>query len=385
LSLNQSTSGKIGYFAPLPPARTGVAEYAAALLPGLRAQGLQVEINGAAGLPLYQIGNNKLHAEIYDRALRQPGVVILHDALLHHFLLGHLNGPQYIDEYAYNYGEWMREAAGRLWVRRGDASTDPRFFERPLLRRLCQSQRAIIVHNSAAAAAVRAHAPHVPVEIIPHLFAPPREHFYREIDEYRQRVLQAGPERAQHCVFAVMGHLRPTKRLDVVLDAFIALRQRGLPATLVIQGELLDKTYERALATRLAHPGVIRLGYLDEAEWWMLAHAIDVAINLRWPLAGESSGIATRLMGIGRPVLLTRSQETEALPEVSCIKIDPGQPERLQVESFLVWLSENVEARRSIGRHAALHIAQHHNLENVSAQIATLLRSLDCGLTSDPH
>lgn len=370
----------IGYFAPLPPAHSGVAAYAASLLEGLQALGSSPTINGESGLALYQIGNNGLHANIYRRALQVPGVLILHDAVLQHLLLGLLNREEYIEEYVYNYGEWMRQAAERLWIRRGHAATEPKFFERGMLRRLCESQLAIIVHNAAAAAAVRAHAPNARIEIIPHLFAPPRIHYYKEIDDYRLEVLGVGPDRSQSCVFAVLGHLRPTKRLDVVLDAFIALYERGLKARLLIQGEFLDSAFERSLSARLAHPGVVRLGYLSEDEWWLMAHAIDVAVNLRWPLAGESSGIATRLMGIGRPVMLTRSLETEDLPEVSCIKVDPGPAERLQVETFLAWLCENPDARRSIGRHAAIHTQEHHNLEHVSAQIAAVLRGTAAGV-----
>ena len=39
---------------------------------------------------LYHVGNNALHREIYQRALTNPGVVVLHDAVLQHLLLGML-------------------------------------------------------------------------------------------------------------------------------------------------------------------------------------------------------------------------------------------------------------------------------------------------------
>jgi hypothetical protein len=41
---------------------------------------------------------------------------------------------------------------------------------------------------------------------------------------------------------------------------------------------------------------------------------VDACINLRYPAAGETSGIAIRLMGIGKPVLLTDG-EVLAFPE----------------------------------------------------------------------
>ena len=60
-------------------------------------------------------------------------------------------------------------------------------------------------------------------------------------------------------------------------------------------------------------PGVIRRPYLPESEFWLAAAAVDACINLRYPAAGETSGIAIRLMGIGKPVLVTDSPEMRAV------------------------------------------------------------------------
>ena len=93
-----------GFFSPLPPARTGVADYAGALLAELRRHG-RVEVAPArSDAALYHLGNNGLHAEVYRRAMERPGVVVLHDAVLNHFYLGQLNEAQYVDEFVYNYG-----------------------------------------------------------------------------------------------------------------------------------------------------------------------------------------------------------------------------------------------------------------------------------------
>ena len=110
----------VGFYSPLPPARTGVADYSAALVLALRAR-VEVETNPASprGVPLYHMGNNRLHAAIYRRALDHPGVVVLHDAVLHHFFLGALEEQAYVEEFTYNYGAWHRELALRLWRERG--------------------------------------------------------------------------------------------------------------------------------------------------------------------------------------------------------------------------------------------------------------------------
>ncbi len=352
---------KLGYFAPMPPAATGVAQYAAVLLGQLEKR---FEIVADADANLYQVGNNGLHWEIYERAIAKPGVVLLHDACLHHLLLGKLTREQYIEEFVYNYGGWFRQRAGRYWGGRGMSGADTRYFERPMLKRLCEGARLVVVHNRAAEAAVLSHAPGVKVAVLPHLFEAPRDHYYREVDEYREQVL--GVPRTE-CLFAVLGHLRESKRVDAVLRAFEALRGQGLLVRLLVQGDFVGPDLERALGDRLKAEWIVRRGYLSEAEWWMQAHALDVGINLRWPLAGESSGIATRLMGIGKPVIVTRSLETADLPEVACVKVDPGLAEQEELERFVAWLAINVEARRAVGRHAAIHTQQWHGVERVGA------------------
>ena len=350
----------LGYYAPMPPAATGVAQYADALLRHLKP--------GLTG-NLYQIGNNGLHWEIYQRALREPGVVLLHDACLHHLLLGQLSRDEYVAEFVYNYGEWFRQTAERYWEARGGSAADTRYFERPMLRRIAESARLTIVHNAAAKAQVEAHAPGARVEIVPHLFEAPRDHYYREIDEYRQQVL--GVER-DVCLFAVLGYLRESKRLDTILTVFESLKKQGLAVRLLVQGSFAGTELERAMENRIE----LRRPYLEEAEWWMQAHAIDVGINLRWPLAGESSGIATRLMGIGKPVVMTRSRETEDIPEAAAIKVDPGLAEREQLEHYVAWLALNAEGRRAVGRHAAIHTKQFHRVELAAQRIGELLEEV---------
>ena len=96
---------KVGFFSPLPPAPTGVADYSATLLPLLRSCGAVEIAPEECDVALYHVGNNALHRDIYQRALAHPGVVVLHDAVLQHLLLGMLDSNEYVEEFVYNYGE----------------------------------------------------------------------------------------------------------------------------------------------------------------------------------------------------------------------------------------------------------------------------------------
>jgi len=112
----------IVFLTPLPPTRTGVAHYASMLIPALRRH---VDLTVATSndqLPatnderIYHLGNNAHHAWIYEEAMRMPGVVVLHDVILHHLIVemtlarGDVEG--YVDALRANHGE-----AGAAWAR----------------------------------------------------------------------------------------------------------------------------------------------------------------------------------------------------------------------------------------------------------------------------
>ena len=100
---------RLDLVSPLPPVRSGIADYSLDLLPHLasiadvrliRLPGQPVAPEIAAAwpladaadlspgrLPLYQMGNNRHHEGVQDLAMRHPGVLTLHDVVLHHLLL----------------------------------------------------------------------------------------------------------------------------------------------------------------------------------------------------------------------------------------------------------------------------------------------------------
>lgn len=102
---------RLAYFSPLPPSPSGIADYSAELLPHLAeladitlfsdqpqagSLGLPSYPTGdyparrhAFDLPLYQMGNSDRHEAMFEMMMRFPGVVVLHDYFLHHFIHYH--------------------------------------------------------------------------------------------------------------------------------------------------------------------------------------------------------------------------------------------------------------------------------------------------------
>ncbi len=358
----------IGYHAPLPPARTGVADYAAGLLNAL-APRAAIAVNAPGGVDLYQLGNNQLHRAIYERALARPGVVVLHDAVLQHFFLGWLDERAYVAEFVFNYGTWTEDLARDLYRSRGRSAQDPRYFDYPMLKRIAERSRAVVVHNPAAAAMVRAHAPEAAIVEIPHLFTAPPAPSAAEADRYRQRLGVASGA----ALFGVFGHLRESKRLVPLLRAFARVRSYEPRAALLVAGSFASEDLARAARPMLAQPGVFQTGYLSESEFWLAASAVDVCVNLRRPSAGETSGIAIRLMGRGRPVIVTAGDETARYPADACVRVDAGPAEEEMLAAFLLWLARDPCASREIGRRAGAHIARDHAPGRVAERFLEVL------------
>jgi glycosyltransferase involved in cell wall biosynthesis len=356
----------IGFHSPMPPARTGVADYSAALVAALRRRYARVEVNPAGGCDaeVYSLGNNPLHRDIYRRSLQRPGVAILHDAVLHHFFLGYNDERTYVDELVYNCGEWHRGTARSLWRDRAHSGHDPAYFRHPMLARVGDTARAIVVHNPAAAEMARRRAP---VVEIPHLFEPPPPVDAVKVIETRQPW--------GRFVFGVFGYLRESKRVHEVCRAFARVRAARYDVGLVIAGEWVSADLARSMDPLLRQPGVVRVPHLSEAEFWTHAHAVDCCINLRYPTAGETSGIGVRLMGIGKPVMFTAGREIARIPETARIAIEPGQAEHDHLVASMLWLADNPEHARRIGRQAAAHIAEHHDPDSVARSLVAVAQA----------
>jgi len=352
----------LGWFAPPPGAKSGVADYASALGAALQPD-FPLCRDADGDVNVYQIGNNELHRDIYAQALRRPGVAVIHDAVLQHFFLGSLPREAYIEEFVHNYGEWQRGQAEALWANRGRSAAGEEYFRYPMLRRIAERSLAVVVHNPVAAAMVRAHAPAAEVVEIPHFYAAPTELAgAQDVLAWRE----ARGLRWDTCLFGVFGYLRESKRVRAVHRA---MRELGdLPVALLLQGEPVPG--QAPLPTE----GVIRVGYASERDFWLMAAAVDVCVNLRWPSAGETSGIQVRLMGLGKPCIVTAGGEVSRLPAGSCFPVDPGAHEGETLAAAMRWLAGDPVRRREMGRLAATHTAREHGLARVVDAYAALFR-----------
>ena len=157
---------RIDYYSPLPPERSGVADYSALLLPALRAR-LDVTARGrrqrrrepGGDLALYHVGNDvQHHGWIVDALRRRSGVVVLHEIGIHELVAGLTVGrgdtAAYLDAVERDGG---REA--RLLAQASRSGLPPlwdtRPLECPLAEFVLDHALGVVVHSRFAAEVLR--------------------------------------------------------------------------------------------------------------------------------------------------------------------------------------------------------------------------------------
>jgi glycosyltransferase involved in cell wall biosynthesis len=389
---------RIAYFSPLPPQASGIADYSAELLPSLGEQceielivedGVRPEgplasrfpVHGHRALPrllekgrfdavLYQLGNNRdYHASIYRTLLEHPGVVVLHEFVLHHLVrdLTLFSGdPQgYVGEMAYAYGR-TGEAMARRCLETG-VPLDP--WSYPLFERIVDASLGIIVHNRFTRDRVLASRPLARIATIPHhlsLGDVPDV----SVDEARAALGIAPGTFA----VATFGFLTASKRPEVLLLAFARLRREVPGARLLIVGEVSPHYDFARVFTPDLQEGVTVTGRLDLDRFLLYMRAVDVAVNLRHPTAGETSGTVIRLLAMGKPLIVNNTGAFAEIPDDCCAKVDLDETEEELLFSYLRLLASDEALRRRMGENARRHMEVHHSLAGSARAYADFLR-----------
>jgi glycosyltransferase involved in cell wall biosynthesis len=384
-----NSSVALDLLSPLPPVRSGIADYTLDLLPHLirRADVRLVAIpgqevsdevrerfrpvpyddtfGGDGRLPLYQMGNNLYHREVAQVALERPGVLTLHDLVLHHLASEITLGVRDFDAYSRRLSAdhgWVGQAAARprLW----GAQVEAMLFELPAHRRLLRAQRGILVHNRWAADRLLEAEPELRVEVVSMgIPLPPRA------DEAAGREVRRRygiPEDAP--VIGSFGFQTPIKRTDRVVRA---LTRPGLEDVhLLVVGQSPPDSSLGELAAELGVADrVTETGFVPFDEMTAAIAASDLASNLRYPTAGETSASLLRVLAVGRPVIVSDHAQFAELPDAVAVKVALGDGEEEALAARIAELLASPGRLREMGRAAREHIARNHRPEDAAAHV----------------
>ena len=382
---------RLDYVSPLPPVRSGISDYSADLLPHLeplcnlrvvalpgqevadeiaeRWQPVAATACGEDGrLPLYQMGNNSHHEGVLELALERPGVLTLHDMVLHHLLveatIAH-GRNEHMDAYrewlARDHG-WVGDEAGaaRYWTELGEAAMFSLAGHRTLLRR----QRGVLVHNRWAADRVVEQCGELAIGVVPMGVPLPLRPDPAARAAFRER-LGVGSEMP---LLGSFGFQTPIKRTGVAVRALA--RPELAAAHLVVAGEvsrILDLEAEAAAAGVADRLHVT--GFLDADEFQAAIAACDLCLNLRYPTAGETSASLLRVLAQGRPAVVSDYAQFRELPEEVAVKVPLGEAEEEALAEAVGELLASPERLADMSRAAREHVRRRHDPGRAAAAI----------------
>jgi len=382
---------RVALYSPLPPTRTGVAHYASMLLPELRRHIDVITVSDprppTPDARLYFLGNNPHHAWIYEEAMRTPGVVVLHDLVLHHLIVemtlarGDVDG--YVAALEANHGE-----AGAAWARGRAAGLHSEMgnFLMPASIDVAKRSLAVIVHNRYAAERLQSFGVTTPIHVVPHPFEPQPSARGRRDEIRAQHGFITGDR-----VIGLFGFLTSAKRAEVVLAAFAEARKRYANLRLLIVGEPAPNVDVDALRG----DGITFTGYVPDEEFAAYFAAVDRLVNLRYPSAGETSGTLIRAFEAGKPVAVSDYAQFAEFPDHCVVKIPFGEREIEMLADFFVrdiadpaaaqaaWLRDNASMELTVrGYLAALKDTSRERLTPITRTIP-LFPKLDATLRDD--
>ena len=328
---------RLAWFSPWPPQPSGIAGRSAEVVPQLaaRAHAIDVFVDEAVvavspcqpdappapgdvrissahdfvwrhatapyDLVIYQIGNSRLHEFIWPYLFRWPGLVVLHDARLHHArgraLLMRQKKQAYRDEFSFDHPD-AADGAAELGVR-GYGGVF--YYQWPMVRAVIDASRLVAAHSRGAQAVLAETAAPRPVQYIA-LGSGRLEPTPPDRVAAVRAAWNVGPD---DIVFGIFGGLTPDKRIEPILRAFAASRAALPNARLVVGGAVaVDLELDQTIAALGLGDVTKRLGTLDDEEFEDSIAAIDVSLNMRWPTALEMSGPWLQAIASGRPTVM---------------------------------------------------------------------------------
>jgi glycosyltransferase involved in cell wall biosynthesis/SAM-dependent methyltransferase len=334
-------------FSPMPPSKSGISDYSEALAAELAKRTDLTVFDrpadtsftpSAFDIPLYQIGNNPCHAFAYEAALRHPGVVVMHEANLHHLIaditIRRDDWDGYVAECELNGGSSAREFAQRVRA----LEEGPDYDGLPMTRRLLSSARGLVVHSEFVANLMREQGFTGPIAVIPHGAWIPRTD--RTAARHMLGLDATTP------LIGAFGYLKPYKRIAESLRALRRLIAIDPRVRMILVGEPHSEFPIHQIIRTLGLTENVRvIGFAPIGKFVEYMGACDIILNLRYPTVGETSGSLQRAMGLGKAVIVSDVGSFSELPDDVCLKV-PAGPDLVTQEEDLIFEYLNVLVTR---------------------------------------
>lgn len=368
----------LAFVSPLPPARSGIADYSAELLPELaRHFRIDVIVNqteisdpwiranctvrdvawfernaGRYDRILYHFGNSDFHHHMFDLLERHPGVVMLHDF----YLSGIIAHREWHHGQRHLWSQALYRCHGYGAVRdqfRLPTEADA-VFKYPCNLDVLRQARGVLVHSTYSRRLAQQWCGGERMGVwteIPLLRAAPNA----PDRSAARRALGLGENDIVVCSFGLLGPIKLNHRL---LSAWLASQAAKNPnAKLIFVGENDPGVYGKELSETIATAGAdVRItGFATMESYRLHLAAADVAVQLRTSSRGETSAAALDCMNYGLPTIVNAHGALADLPDETVFKIADAF-EDAELTAALDSLLGDMGARRGLGARAAAEL-----------------------------
>jgi len=380
-----SRKPRIAFFSPLPPAKSGIADYSAELIPLLREE-FEIDIYIDEGysptssfkekafpasefsfrnikdpyqLIIYQMGNSGYHQYIYPFLFSHPGLTVLHDYNLHHsrlkYFVDRKNLTPYIEEIEYCYPGEKGKLLARIVVT--GMGGKPLYFRFPYNKLVIDTSLAVAVHQRYLVSLINKEHPEVPVSLIRMGVAE------LEVSEEEIKKLKRKHNiRDDEVVIASFGAATPEKRIPSVLKAVKRLLPQFPNIRCLVVGKPSAELDVAKEAEKLGiKDRVIITGFVPYDDFATYLAISDIGVNLRYPTVYETSATLLRIMMAGKPVLISELPHLADIPDECVMRISLINEERALV-SALSKLIEDKRLREEMGEKARRYAKKEHTL-----------------------
>ncbi|MEP9351322.1 glycosyltransferase [Xanthobacter sp. KR7-225] len=376
---------RLAFVSPLPPERSGIADYSAQILPELAkyydidaivaqetvadnvaqtclairsVEWFEANANQYDRI-LYHFGNSPFHSHMFSLLYKIPGIVVLHDFYLSDIIC-HLEMS----------GEKRHFWTNALVTSHGYSAVKDRFYNgdiRDTIRKypvnfdvLTQSQGVIVHSNYPRELAVRFY----PKADIRTWRVIPLVRYSESIGTKAEarRALGLSDDDIVVCSF---GFVHESKLSHRLLDAWLQSDiGRDGRCRLFLVGELLHEHYADEIRRRvdaLREDGRVRAtGFVSGEDYRLYLRAADIGVQLRAASRGETSAAALDCLTYGLATIVNANGSMAELPDSCTVKLE-NTFDTSELAAVLTRLCTDAVERARLGRLAAEHIADHHN------------------------
>ena len=375
------------YASPFPPQKSGISDYSVVLVKALSRFfditlytdnyeisekslfGYVVLKHGVDSIPfddfdyiLYNMGNNaEFHSYIYEAALAHPGVVILHDFVLYHFISGYYSKNLYSTIYNMcGIDELCKIKAATKEGRRNDVLVAA---DMPLNDELLASGNGFLVHSMYAYNQAVSRRKDLRINKINMIMQ--MEEGHGSIDRKELYEKYGIPEKST--LICSYGNIIATKKIRetcTVVSKLIHSKNRNICYVMVGAGSLADDL--------LVDGKIIKTGYCSLEEFDSFVEYADITINLRTPSMGETSAALLRILQAGKACIINGGGWFSEIPEECVYRIDIDDVEK-KIENALCNLLDNDEMRIQMCENAKKYIEKEYRTEVIIEQIKNFI------------